>query len=156
MSGGRAWTTFEARRFHELRSQSVPMAEIAKMLGRSTDALYSFLRYVPATRDQPAYMKRIDRVGRPPIRRTKPSPYWTSPQVQTLRLMIEDGASVRQISEKLGRTQKAVICKASDLGLKFGHRGRGSAYRDKEILRFQRNAVEGSTMLLEALLKLAA
>lgn len=70
MSGGRSWTTGEARRLYELRKQNVRMADIARLLGRTQDSLYSFLSYVPATPESCAHKKAIERA----IRLPKPDP----------------------------------------------------------------------------------
>ncbi len=51
--------TSEVRKLHELRAQSLHMSEIARLLGRTEQSIYSFLRYVPAKPGQRAAMGRI-------------------------------------------------------------------------------------------------
>ena len=156
MSGGRSWTTTEAKRLKELRAQRVPMRKIAKELGRTEQAIYSFLRYVPATKDEPARMGPVERY--PPRQKIiVRNDYWTREEIATLAEMIAEGASSTEIAEVVGRTVKAVRGKASYLGLKLGHRGGNSVYRlDQESNRYYRDAVQGSAKLLNALLELAA
>jgi IS30 family transposase len=43
----REWTTTEYRRVLQLRSQGVPTRDIAKQIGRTQSAIYSFLRDLP-------------------------------------------------------------------------------------------------------------
>jgi hypothetical protein len=63
MSGGRSWTTGEARRLREMRAKRLKATDIAHELGRTVDAIYSFLRYVPATPSQPACLKPTPHVS---------------------------------------------------------------------------------------------
>lgn len=44
MPNGRAWMTSEARQLHALRECGVPMKDIARVLGRSVDAVTAFNR----------------------------------------------------------------------------------------------------------------
>ena len=43
------WTTGEKRRLLKMRADRVPVKIIARELGRTPDAIHSFLRYVPTS-----------------------------------------------------------------------------------------------------------
>ena len=141
---GRAWTTGEKRRLHELRAQRVPVKDIAAELNRSVDGIYSFLRYVPATREQPARMTKVPRVAF----------QWNEFAIAQVRDMADGGATLKQAAERMRVSIKCVRHMASKQGIQFGPRKVDKV--EKEIYHANRDAKRGSAMLLEALLKLAA
>lgn len=50
----RPWSTSEARTLHRMRSQRVPVRDIGLVIGRTSDAIYAFLRYQHGTSRAPS------------------------------------------------------------------------------------------------------
>lgn len=158
MSSGRAWTTGEVRRLHELRAKRVTAKEIGKELGRTENAIYNFLRYVPATGDAPAGLKPIDRLPPRPRKQKPPRDnMWKREEMDLLCKMADEGCSAKEIALALGRSPNSVSSKAWNLGVRFSRFCTESFSRlDQEERRFRRDATTGSARLLEALLEMAA
>lgn len=153
MSGGKSWTTFEAKRLHEMRAARIPMRKIAKELGRTEQAVYSFLRYVPATPDSPARMKGVDRL--PPLPKAEREPAisrWKADEIESLRELAEAGHSSADIGEILNRTAHAIRSKASELGISLTRRSYSIYRLEQEVNHYRRNAIEGSALLRDAIL----
>lgn len=152
MGMGRFWTTAEARELQELRSRRVPTTEIAEILGRTPDAIYAFLRYIPATANGPPSRKRSDRLPPKPKRQRAPGyNHWTRDEIGKLVSMARDGCTADEVAREIGRQPKSVRSKAAHLNIKFLRR-----YLEPETAHYHQNAKEGSTKLLEAMLALAA
>jgi DNA-directed RNA polymerase specialized sigma24 family protein len=107
MSGGRPWTTTEARKLQELRAQRTKTKDIAKLLGRTEDAVHSFLHYVPVGRTSKPHFRRLNqRING-----------WTEAEDQRLRDLAECGVLYREIGRVLGRSHGAVMSRAFKLGV---------------------------------------
>ena len=158
MSCGRAWTTTEVRRLHELRAKRVPAKKIGAELGRTVDAIYSFLRYVPAAPGRPPSLKPTDRLPPREIEVKDRTDLWKREEEAMLREMASEGASSYDVAEAIGRSRSAVLSKASKLGVSFRYSpdpsvaGSGRRSVEMDTRRYQRNAVEGSAMLRDAII----
>jgi hypothetical protein len=135
-----------------MRSRRVKVAEIAVQLGRSENAIHSFLRYIPAGKDGPPRMGST-----PPLPPKPPKPedryHWSADDIRTMRSLAEEGASAREAADVLGRQLRAVTTKAGRLGISFCSTRRHSIYRlEQETERFNRNAIDGSEQLRVAIL----
>ena len=154
MSGGRPWTTGEARQLYEMRAKRIRTSEIAAALGRTEQAIFSFVRYVPATRESGGYTGKTP--PRPPreIEASKGrTDLWTRDEMSLMRSMAEEGASAIDVAEMLGRTPDSVRTKASKLGIKFRRQGGNPLYQTElSTKRFRRDAIRGSAMLRDAIL----
>lgn len=152
MSGGRAWTTTEERRLRELRAARTPTKIIAQELGRTEDAIYNFLRYIPASRDTAPGMRKVPRLPPPPPKPRRRDLDWTPEEIERMRELAADGTTAKDTATELGRSYTAVRCKAANLGIKFPRKGRNSICRlEQESNHFRKDAVEGSAKLLQAL-----
>lgn len=158
MSGGRDWTTTEVRQLHEMRAKRVKTKEIAATLGRTEDAIWSFLRYIPATRDCSATVGKIPALPKKPKpKRSKRTNSWRDCDIAMLRQLAASGASSIETATALGRTPEAVRTKAYRMKIRFRHQGGAPVYeKELTIERLHRNAAEGSAKLLNALLAMAA
>jgi hypothetical protein len=130
-----------------MRAKGFRARVIAAELNRTVDAIYSFLRYVPCKPGQRATMKA-----------TEPCPiYWSADEFDAMRRMAEDGASAAEVAFCLCRPLSGVRSQASREKVRFGNRGKRSDCRvEREGNHYKRDAIEGSTKLLNALLELAA
>jgi hypothetical protein len=138
-----------------MRAKRMTAEQIGKVIGRTPDAIYSFLRYVPAEPGKAASLKATDRL--PP----KPKPegrsdYWTIDEIRTLRSLADSGVSIKEAAQALGRTPTAVRTKASLLEVRFRHAGTTICRIEQETKHFREDAMIGSAMLLDALMRLAA
>jgi hypothetical protein len=151
VSGGRPWTTTERRKLLEMRARRITVREIGRCLNRTQDAIFSFLRYIPAGPGSPPKMGSTPRL--PP----RPEPglseiYWTREQIRTLRALAEDGVSMRDAAEMLGRTLSAVRTKASHLEIRFSSRsGKCRDRLEQETRHFIASAGSASAQLLYAI-----
>ena len=139
MSGGRDWTTVEARRAREMRAAKVRVKDIAAALGRTPDAVNSFLRYVPSAPGRPACTTRIGpRVDA-----------WTEDDVRRLRELAALGVKSKEAAVILGRTAAAVQIRASAERIRF--RGVAGGHEERETRRHAKDAALGSAMLRDAI-----
>lgn len=154
MSGGRPWTTGEARRLREMRSRRVPVDRIAAELDRSIDAIHSFLRYVPWAPGSRASTKS-DRLPKRPQESYKGrTDTWTTEETERLKELASKGASAFDVAEAVGRTAVAVRCRASRLGVSFRRSslgGRSQQGLEVKTRRHRRNAIEGSAALRDVI-----
>jgi hypothetical protein len=155
MSGGRSWTTSEVKILHDMRARRIKTADIAKVLGRSEYAIYSYLRYVPASPEHGPGTRSAP--PRPKLPKREPQIIaWTPSEIELLRQLAAEGATAPDAAKILGKTYSGVRTKASREGVRFRHAGTDRYRLEHEGNRFKANAVVGSAMLLDALLAMAA
>lgn len=139
MSGGRAWTTREVRRLLEMRAQGLKAWSIGQELGRTENAIYSFIKY-----------KAVGAKGQAPPPKIGE---WTPAAVNRLRELASDGATAEEAAAELCRALYAIRNKASREGISFARKARDSSYRlEREGNDFKRNAIKGSSELRDAIL----